>query len=555
MKRKLLIGCLVPLAALVLGGWWGYRRYMAASPNPPRFETVDRGEVEIQVTETGTIEPLRKVEVKSKVAGRIAALYVTEGNRVAAGALLARIDPTEINSQVAQMRAQLDGARARLAQAMKGVAYQRKQTAEAIVQAEEGVRAAGARLKMARQESDAQPLYTSSDVAQAQATVRSATDSVELLKRSTHPQGKVQAQTGYDDARAALENATRQRDRQKRLLARGFASQQAVDATVADMAAAQARCDQARNRLDLLAQQQAIELETAQHRVDEANAALARARAGSSAVAIKRSAAAAAAAALRQATSQLQAARSGHQQDRMREDDVAQAKSAVVQIENQLREIQVRQGDTRLLAPMAGTITMRYVEEGELVTSGVSTFSSGTPVVQVADLSRMLVKMSVNEVDVHKIRRGLPVEVAIDGARGTLFQGHVRKVAPAAIAGQPGQGGNVVRFAVEVAVDDPDERLKPGMSARCTIVIARRRGVLRLPAHAVEGEGRDAHVMLMKETRKDGKPVVTFERHPVVAGLRGDAHIEIVSGLKVGDRAKPGQFTGPKRKAIDLNFK
>ena len=56
--------------------------------------------MEIKVTETGTIEPLKKVEIKSKVAGRITRLLVDEGSRVNAGQVLAEIDPTEINSQV-----------------------------------------------------------------------------------------------------------------------------------------------------------------------------------------------------------------------------------------------------------------------------------------------------------------------------------------------------------------------------------------------------------------------------------------------------------------------
>src|SRR5207302_9779740 len=106
---------------------------------------------------------------------------------------------------------------------------------------------------------------------------------------------------------------------------------------------------------------------------------------------------------------------------------------------------------------------------------------SGTPSLQVSDLSRMLVKISVNEVDVQKIRPDLPVEITIDAARGVVFRGRITRVAPAALgsgsasgenpqAQQPGSRG-VIRFAVEVTVDHPDSRLKPGMSAKCAIVV------------------------------------------------------------------------------------
>lgn len=263
-------------------------------------------------------------------------------------------------------------------------------------------------------------------------------------------------------------------------------------------------------------------------------------------------------AALQQAQAQLRAAQAGVQQDRMRQDEVAQAKATVVQLENQLREFEVRQHDTRLLAPMSGVVTLRYVEEGELVMSGVSSFSAGTPVVQIADLSQMLVKMSVNEVDVHKIRPGLPVEITIDGARGVIFAGHVRSVAPAALGsgaqGAGGQGGGVVRFAVEVLADRSDSRLKPGMSAKCTIVIARRKNVLRLPNECVEGEGANAKVQVWSQAIKNGKKTDVFTPRPITISLRGDTHVEILSGLKEGERVKPGVYTGPKRRSLDINI-
>src|SRR6185436_9878959 len=97
--------------------------------------------------------------------------------------------------------------------------------------------------------------------------------------------------------------------------------------------------------------------------------------------------------------------------------------ASVAQLENSLREVQVRQGDTTLVAAMGGVVTKRYIEEGELITSGVSTFSSGSPVLQIADLSRMLIKMSVNEVDVQKIKLGQAVEITVDAAKGAKFSG------------------------------------------------------------------------------------------------------------------------------------
>src|SRR5205085_3654961 len=97
-------------------------------------EVAQRGDVEIKVTETGTIEPLHKVEVKSKVGGRVSKLLVDAGARVRTGQILATIDPQEINSEVAALRAQLAGAQARLASALKNTTFQQAQTSASIDQ-------------------------------------------------------------------------------------------------------------------------------------------------------------------------------------------------------------------------------------------------------------------------------------------------------------------------------------------------------------------------------------------------------------------------------------
>jgi len=560
MKRRFALGC---TAVLILAGgltWYTVRALLSSPPARQHYEVVDRGDVEIEVTETGSIEPLKKIDVKSKVAGRIAELYVDEGSVVRPGQILAKIDPTEINSQVAQIQAQLDGARARYEQAVRAASWQVNQTNAAIQEARENLRSAEERLEVAREQSRTQPGLTKSAVAQAEASLKAAQDRLNLLKTSTHPQALVQAQSGYEEAKAAELAARRNLQRQERLLERGFVSQQAVDAAQADLAAAKARLDQAKAKLDLIGQQNLMELAEAQSQVNQQAAALETAKENLAQVSIYAHEAAAAEAAVRQARASLQAAIAGRKQDRMKLDDVTQAQAVVSQLENQLRQVQVQQSDTTIVAPMAGVVTRRYVEKGELVMSGVSSFSSGTPIVQVADLQQMLVKISINEVDVHKVRVGLPVEITIDGVRGVLFRGHVTRVAPSAEGAgvqaqqNPAQQGGVVRFAVEVSIDRPDPRLKPGMSARCAIIVARRRNVLRLPTDGVAGDGANASVTLVTTVRKDGRPQDVFAQRKIVAGLRGDSFVEIVKGLRQGDRVKPLPYTGPKRRQIDLDM-
>ena len=109
-------------------------------------------------------------------------------------------------------------------------------------------------------------------------------------------------------------------------------------------------------------------------------------------------------------------------------------------------------------------------------------------------------------------------------------------------------------FPVEVTVGRPDSRLKPGMSARCAIIIGRRKNVIRVPKDHLPTKGDSAMVQVVTEGSKDGKKVDLFTDRKVTVGLRGDTFTEVLDGLKVGERIKPAPYTGPKRKEMDMDF-
>ncbi len=564
MKKKTIFGCLIPIVVVVILGWMGFKKLGQKEPPVTLTVTAARGDVEIVVTENGTVEPLRSVEVKSKVAGRLSKLYVDENAVVTPGQALADIDPTEINSQVEQIRAQLDAARARYEQAIKAVSYQKDQTANQLNVDTQALNSAEARYKSAVEENNAQPALTESDIASAEASLKTAKNSLSLLKASTHPQAVVAAETGYIDAKTASDNSKRNLDRQQRLFTKGFVSELVIDQAKSDLAAQEARRDQAKKRLDLISDQNRLEIANAESHVKEAEAALMRAKTNRSIINVKKHDLDAAAAAVKQSQSQVILAKRMFQQGLMKQDDVRAAKAGVMQLEQQLRENQVHQFDTKIIAPMAGVVTRRYIETGELVTSAVGSFSNGTPVMRVSDLSKMLVKISVNEVDVHKVRVGLPVDISVDGVKDVKFAGRVSKLAPASIASgaagsdgnsqaSSGNSGQVIRFAVEVIIDHPDKTLRPGMTAKCTIVMARKKNVVRVPVDCVTNLGKDATVQIHSQTIKDGKSVDVWTPRKIVTGLKGDSHIEIVSGLKENEKIKPGAFNGPPRAALEFH--
>jgi HlyD family secretion protein len=128
MKRKsIIISALVVLA--VLGGYFLWPRQPAEKTTmpggiPPRTVIIKRGDLAALVSATGKVEPIRKVEVKSKASGQILAMPVEEGDRVRRGALIARIDETDLRNAYEQAVADLEVAKATVAQTASNVKRQ-----------------------------------------------------------------------------------------------------------------------------------------------------------------------------------------------------------------------------------------------------------------------------------------------------------------------------------------------------------------------------------------------------------------------------------------------
>lgn len=565
-----MIGCGVIAAVGITGAVVSTQRALKPQTKAIRAETVQRGDVEIKVVETGSIEPLRKVDVKSKAGGRISRLFVDAGSIVQQGQVIATIDPQEINSQVEALRAQMAGAQARVESARKGATYQASQTVSGVDQYVHNLAAAQARLRQSEAEARVQPRLTKQSIAAAQGSVDSATaqaqalqDSLNLMATSTHPQAVVSAQSAYDTAVAQEANSGANVKRQKNLFAKGFVSQQALDTAQTDYDVFRARTREVKERLDRVKQANALEEQNlksqiagAKSQVRQAQAALD--QAGTNVTPeMKQRELESARAAYAQAKAQLDSARNGKTQDLMRRDDITVAQAEVRQLQNQMDQILIQQRDTTIRATMAGMITKRYVEQGELVTSAIGSFSQGTAIFQLADLATMLIKININEVDIDKIKVGMGAEVTIDAAKGAIFHGRVHKVSPSsqdsgAAGAAAASSQTVIRFPVEVQLDSADRRLKPGMSARCSIICKRSKNVVRVPTNCIQGVGPKATVEVVTTTTKEGKPVDTVESRAVTVGLRGDDAVEITDGVKPGERVKPNAYTGPPIPKMDF---
>jgi membrane fusion protein (multidrug efflux system) len=188
---------------------------------------------------------------------------------------------------------------------------------------------------------------------------------------------------------------------------------------------------------------------------------------------------------------------------------------------------------TRLKAPFSGTITAKYLEEGEVFTLMPGT--AGSPaILEIMQLDPVKVSLQASERDLPGLRRGMTVRLTTDPFPGREFVGKVNRIDPT-VDPRSRMG------SVELRIDNPRRLLKPGMFARVTVVLAEHRNTLTLPAECVLSENQETFVYLVNEG--------VARKRLVQTGLGTSELVEILSGvtsedsvIRVGQRIViPGQ--------------
>src|SRR4030067_861125 len=159
------------------------------------------------------------------------------------------------------------------------------------------------------------------------------------------------------------------------------------------------------------------------------------------------------------------------------------AKSQLVRSEAVLSSAKERRDDTVLESPMDGIILKKYVEEGQVISSGISNVSGGTLIATLADLNSVYVKADVDETDIGKVDFNQKVVVIADAFPEERFIGKVLRIAP---LGQVDQ--NITVFQVTSQVNNSRSLLKAGMNVTVEIIAQDLKDVLLVPNEAVKTE-------------------------------------------------------------------
>jgi HlyD family secretion protein len=156
---------------------------------------------------------------------------------------------------------------------------------------------------------------------------------------------------------------------------------------------------------------------------------------------------------------------------------LAVAEAAVKQAAAALQAAELDLRYTVIRSPVDGTVISRLVEVGQRVSAN---FSIPTLFLIAEDLTQMQVDANVSESDIGGMAVGKEASFTVDAYPGVRFQGFVRQVRNAPINVQ-----NVVAYDVVIGVDNRDLRLKPGMTANVSIIVAKRDDALKIPNAAL----------------------------------------------------------------------
>jgi macrolide-specific efflux system membrane fusion protein len=198
------------------------------------------------------------------------------------------------------------------------------------------------------------------------------------------------------------------------------------------------------------------------------------------------------------------------------------ARNSVTKSQRRLETIEERLRKTKVVAPIDGKVLSVPVIEGQVVVAAASV-NSGTTLMVIADLSRLLVKSHVNQVDIAGVELDKDVRLTSESVHGDPMEGSISFIAPVASVKNSIKG-----FEVEAVIEKPDPRLRPGMSVRMVIPVVSVPEAVSVPIAAVFNEGSNAKVVYVKQGE-------ATEKRRVEVGAVNLEFAEIRSGLTVGE--------------------
>ena len=214
------------------------------------------------------------------------------------------------------------------------------------------------------------------------------------------------------------------------------------------------------------------------------------------------------------------------------------------------------------VAPLDGMVTNLPVRVGETAVMGIQN-TPGSLIMTIADMSLITAEVKVDETDIVNVKLNQHADITIDAIPGKTFPGHVIEIGNTAILRSTGLAASqsaissqeAKDFKVVVALDNPPDEVRPGLSCTAKVTTATRNKILTAPIQALtirqkgdlEAKAPNAQPSTDKASKEEiqGVFVISGEKavfHKVETGIAGATDIEILSGLNEGDQIVTGSF-------------
>ncbi len=236
-------------------------------------------------------------------------------------------------------------------------------------------------------------------------------------------------------------------------------------------------------------------------------------------------------------------------------------------------------------APLDGVVTNLSVRAGESVVPGLQN-QAGTNIMTIADMSVITAEVKVDETDIVNVKVGQTAEITIDAIPNKTFTGKVTEIGDTAILRSTGVAASqsaissqeAKDFKVVVAMDNPPDEIRPGLSCTAKVTTATRKNIVTIPIQALTVRQRGD--LEPKKTAGAGSPEAAVKLDPVAekarkeelqgvfvvangkaefrkveTGITGATDIEVVSGLNEGDQIITGTYQVIRTIANDAQVK
>ncbi len=407
----------------------GAAKIESAASKRASYERVSEGTFELLVSCSGVVSALSSVDVKSRVGGTVEYLKLMEGDIVKKGSLVAYIDKRNVELKLKQSEADLNSAKTSLEKAKISLEIDKK--------------------------------TYQNDMRRALTNIELSNANLQLLKKGSRPEEISQGSAQLDLARANFENSRKNFERNKELFAKNLISQSALDTARAGLDVNEAQVRTAQEKLSLL--KQGFQSEEIQKAISQYEVSVY---------------------AIEDTKIKIDSLR-------LRDEEIKNLETTVKKAEIIYQDVVEQVNDTTINAPIEGIITQKWVDEGGIITSGISSVTSGTNIITISDMSEVWIKANVDETDIHKLVNNLDARVRLDAFPKRTFKALLSSIGPRVYLKD-----NVPVVDVTLRLLEGTGEVKVGMTADADIIVHSKPAVKMISSDSIIEKDRKFFVKL-----------------------------------------------------------